>query len=1080
MALERSTDDKLWVSLLKRLSGNDKHGSWRRAALLALVRSEIGGELLSRASDVLLKEDASMLRELIRITMAVEVDPATELLIAAGVDPALVPESFNIPRGSWYRLIVWLLSLGDKFPAVAIPDVSDLYMAWSLGMWGRDFLTPVLLSWLYRWLKEIELAREAESLRELRQPFGGAINHRHLQTLESNLRTGFLCFCDRKPELAAEYLVSLGRLCHNDDILRSLMKFPGNLAQAAPAELSELTLNALLRKPHQGPRDYNDELEEPFNHLDFAFTPPSSSQGPFLGLLKHAPEHGLSLIHRLVDHALAFYSGGRATGADEYVISFPEGERKFPWEQSYAWSWEMAAVPSCITSALMALEVWAHNRIESGDAFDMVLNDVLGPPGSPAAYLLVAVDLLVSHWPKSRESAIPFLACPELLSIDRELCVLRKRPPRGLMLENFIDELALVGPEEVRDLLVVLLRRTAKRLGPPRDQSDLRDPAFMVAYAINRACPGNWIKKAVTLSDGNQGSAYEYVSPDEEKRHFEALQAASRDTMLDANMLAGLDLVLGDPSRSSPEFATAAVKWAQDSLATPKEEAPEDRRMREESIITAALIALRDGDANLCAEHSAWARAIFLKALQTEGDPVLRHRAGLRFNPNAIAFFGLVLLLKYDPQAGDLRTLLVAAGSKNPAAVHGFSAAAAILASIDERFPRAMLRCAFTACIHPRRGWDVTEEEAKRRAEAYLQRVQAAVDSELTWLEDQSPEPDWPAFPPLVPERCRRLRIPGGGGELEGPEARKDRADVYADHQGASLWLDSAKSLYDVVKRPWLRGLANAYGPWTAIANGAGLEMDDDIGLPPTHWNDAYYDFLAHCLPGLSMKEISALALRPIRSLPDVSFFNVITPLLRSVDALYFNENAISEKVAVIVRASLVQRMLLSNGWRRLGGSSDDSIEVHIGPAIATLFFNDYWRIQPASCYLREGVDRLDPFLPVLQKLVANGPCYFVAIVTLNLVEVYPRPSQLQFVVTAAKAWLAAYPDNSKFWLDYEIGRRLCAWIRKVLSQEPSLCDVNKEVRFDAERLLASLVSLGVPEAMKLEEMLISEQGPVE
>ena len=49
-----------------------------------------------------------------------------------------------------------------------------------------------------------------------------------------------------------------------------------------------------------------------------------------------------------------------------------------------------------------------------------MLSDVLGSPGSPAAYLLVAVDLLISHWPKSCEAAVPFLACPELLCIDRE------------------------------------------------------------------------------------------------------------------------------------------------------------------------------------------------------------------------------------------------------------------------------------------------------------------------------------------------------------------------------------------------------------------------------------------------------------------------------------------------------------------------------------------------------------------------------------------------------------------------------------------------------------------------------------
>jgi hypothetical protein len=54
----------------------------------------------------------------------------------------------------------------------------------------------------------------------------------------------------------------------------------------------------------------------------------------------------------------------------------------------------------------MALEAWGHRRIESGESVDKVLADVIGTANPPAAYLLVAVDLLLSHWPKSRVAAI--------------------------------------------------------------------------------------------------------------------------------------------------------------------------------------------------------------------------------------------------------------------------------------------------------------------------------------------------------------------------------------------------------------------------------------------------------------------------------------------------------------------------------------------------------------------------------------------------------------------------------------------------------------------------------------------------
>jgi hypothetical protein len=66
----------------------------------------------------------------------------------------------------------------------------------------------------------------------------------------------------------------------------------------------------------------------------------------------------------------------------------------------------------------MALEAWAHQRVEAGDTVQSVLDRVL-KNGDPAAFVLVAVDVIISHWPKSKEAAVPFLACPELLCADR-------------------------------------------------------------------------------------------------------------------------------------------------------------------------------------------------------------------------------------------------------------------------------------------------------------------------------------------------------------------------------------------------------------------------------------------------------------------------------------------------------------------------------------------------------------------------------------------------------------------------------------------------------------------------------------
>lgn len=1102
MALERAGDSTHWQSFVERLSCEGMHGSWRRAALLALVRSEVGAELLTRASGLLLADRASMLRELIRIVMAVEVEPASKLFEAVGVDPAPIPPNLNVPsRPSWYRLILWLVSLGQTLPGAVIPDVVDLYTAWSSGMLGRDPLTPVLMQWLYCWLTEIEAARDAETFHDRCEPFRGEIDHDQIGSLESDLRTGFVLFCNRTPALAVEYLRSLGQRRRNEDAVRSILKFRGSLAQAAPAELMELTATALIPNQRSDERHHRRPYEEPFDFLDHEFLPASPAQGPFFELLSHAPQHGLSLIHRLVDHAISFYSRGHEYGADAIIVTFPDGERAFPWKRSYVWSREGAGHYS-VTSVLMALEAWAHRRIEAREAFDKVLVDVLGPPGSPAAYLLVAVDLLLSHWPKSREAAVPFLACPELLCIDRERHVhdnieypdffglkalqkepvgaasvdgLKKRASRRLMLDQLLDKYAVFGPVELRETLTTLLCRAAAQLGLPDEQSDLSDPTFMAVHALNRIDPNNWREVSVALADGTQGTAHEYVSPEAESRHFAALQKAARPRLTDTNMQAALDMALEDPSRSSPKLAAAVVEWAQSATAMPKNEGADETRMRDEAVVTAAMIAMRDGDADLRARHETWAHGIFAKALQTKEDPVYGIRSGLRFNPIAIAFVGVIHSLRHRADTGGVRALLQAAVRDDQAAAHGFGAAATTLASIDERLPRAVLRCAFSACVWPSREWDLSREEVAARSDRHRQQVQAAVNAELAWLADKRSEPSWPAFPLQAARRRRHYVAPGRRREQDA--LAPSQPDEYVVHQGA-IWLGKVRSLADVVERPWLRGIARTYASWTATANGAGADAHEEVVDPPTEWNNAYFDLLARCLPGLALPEIERLALVPISSLPDEAFFDILTQLLRSVDAVYFNNGGLQQPIAISIRSALANRLMTSSGWRWLRARRSFCIEIHIAPAIAVLFFNDYGFAQPTNCYLLpKGVDRLDPFLPVLTKLVESGPSLFVAVVTLNLLEVSPRSAHLAFILAAAKTWLESYRDDSHFWVDQGIGRRVCVWIEEVRRQDPALLDAGKAVRFDMDRMLATLITLGVADAWRLEEALAKGSG---
>ena len=159
-ALERNSDTTRWRQLLDLMSRDGVHGSWRRPVLLALVRSEIADQLLDRACDLLLADNAALLRELIRLVMAVDARPARDAFRAFIPDPSLVPVGINVPSGpSWLRLILWLLRTRRRPTPPARPDVVDLYGAWSVAVLGRDPLTPYLAAQLHAWLVEIEADR---------------------------------------------------------------------------------------------------------------------------------------------------------------------------------------------------------------------------------------------------------------------------------------------------------------------------------------------------------------------------------------------------------------------------------------------------------------------------------------------------------------------------------------------------------------------------------------------------------------------------------------------------------------------------------------------------------------------------------------------------------------------------------------------------------------------------------------------------------------------------------------------------------------------------------------------------------
>lgn len=1104
MMIEKAEDSAEWNAFLERLSGDGAHRSWRRAAMLSLVRSEAVEAVLPCVQSLLFANQALLLRELLRTVMAVEVVLASQAFAAAGVDLKLIPAGMTIPKGpAWLALVLWLLSIGDAIPAEAIPEVTDLYTSFSIGTLGLTTITTRTTQQLYRWLRLAEPRGNLPGQNEAPR-FWESLEHDQVGSVLRGVRDGFIMFARTTPDLAAEYLQAVAQSEHNDSLVRSILKMRGTLAQAAPAELAKLTEQALIERSPPRHRRFGDDHGEAFTFIDHEFLPASPAQGPFFELLLHSPADGLSLIRCLVDHAVAHGTRGRNAGDNAISLAYADGTRSFPWKGTYSWSRNSNYY--AVTSALMALEAWGHQRIEAGEPFDVVLKDVLGPPGSCAAYLLVAVDLIISHWPKSAASSAEFLGCPELLCLDQDRLVhdqleipdyfglkalhaeprgnvsaadLKKRPSRRINLDGLIGNFALSSEPEQLKKLTGLLRNAAMRLGPIQADANLGNPEFMVAHALNLADPENWHRVIMQYEDGSTKSAHQYASPAEEKNHLQALRDADAAKSSDFAMQNSISLAIDNPSRLSPDELQSAVDWAsrlslEPSASINEEDDEVSLRMRREAVLAAAMMALRDGNESLLDAHGDWAYALLESELASDQhDPVREVRAGLRFNPIAIAYVGLIHGLTRINAKGDVGALLMAAAEGHHAAAHGFGAAVQALLDFDERLPRALLRCALHSCIVPVRRWGISDEE--KEAQAKQQRVVAgaAVGAEMAWLEGVGAEPAWPVFPRKNIRPKRRMRLGKEPAQFEHSPTVEDplpEEEVY--DQRAALWLRQVQVLGNTDKCPWLLDIANAYMSWTIEANGGGLDGREEVDRVPSEWNDAFFSLAARCTVGLNATEAKKF-ISPIAELKNKPFFDVLADFLRCFDAVYFGGGNVETSIAVAIRSMLADRMIESSGWMRLKGAKTSSIEVHIAPAIATLFFNDYNFVPPARCYLLDkGIDRLGPFLPVLDRLVQSGPSPFVAFMLLNLLEVAPRAEHLGLLVRAGKVWLATYPDARSFWLDYGIGKRWCEVIERIHALDPLVVEASSAIRADMDSALATLVSLGIPEASRLEELL--------
>jgi hypothetical protein len=1106
--IEQGEDCSAWDTLLFRLSASGVHATWRRAVLMALVRSEVASRALRTAQPRLLAENGALLNELIRTTTAVDAQAAREAFAESGFNLEALPESLMIPAGpSWSRLISWILRLGDDLPGGSVPDVVDLFTKWSTAMLGTDPVTPLLLRPLFNWLTAIEEGKDERGYSRSSGLFGDALTPSQIDALEGDLRRAFAMFSNRDPALAGAYLQTVMTRKRRERLAQQLHEFGGTLAAAAPDQMADLFEAALIPPPRQDqPERYSRSSFEDriFTFLDTQFLPVSPAQGPFYDLLVAAPETGKRLIRRLVDYAISAQTRGH-TGDPEFIeIALAGGPRRFTWPHTYLWSRESYSTFYAVSSGLMALEAWAHGRVEAGEAVDDVIAHVIGDGDPPACYLLIALDLILSHWPASKEAAIPFVASPDLIILDRERGTregieipdifrlreiqrepvgpvsvkgLNERPSRGTTLYEYLKFYTFDENQEHRERVVALLRETMERLPKPGPEANFADPEFMVRHALNQLDVANWVAVQGRLPDGRIVQAMQYAAPQSEVDHLAPFQEESQRRMLEVQIQQAAAKLLDAPRAANPEAVGVMADWARDNPPPERDpdagEDDDDRNLsawaRRETSMNIALIAMRDGDEAVRSRSREWAHGVFAERLARPIDSMRGSHDRLQYNPLALAFAGYAFSLRDQSDEADIRRLLEIAGNDSMAAAPGFAASAIAIAQVDERLLKAVLRCALRARIRCHRSWELDEADYDAKKAELRASVDAGIALELDWLAGRAPEPQWPEFPFLDPSPRRGIRI--GAASPPGPRARRIAHELFADSQGAAAWLDALAPVSKVADRPWLRDLAERYREWTSNANGSGLEDDRDVERAPTEWNDAYFKLMAACLPGLTASEVDSFAVELIAGISPNASLSASAKLLRNADVLFLDFDAIDATVMVHIRQSLFDLLRRHHGWDGFASERSASSETHMADTVSALLFHVYHHgFAPPKCYLVPGlVEKTDSFLPIVTALATGAPTILVATETMSFLDMSPRISQLSCTIEIGKGWVASRPDDTTFWVDYAVGRKLCQWLGKMLELAPETFHLEGVYRRDIDAILAALVRAGVPEAGQLE-----------
>lgn len=988
--------------------------------------------------------------------------------------------------GSALWVLRWVLAHAAEIPLPAIGSVVELVDIQLMVIKHLAMFAMPVAAMLFGWLRQLDI-REATVTIPGGYPAGRAASDEWRRMIEK-LRMTALLLSEHAPDGLKGYLNDVA--AENDHYkVKEVRAFSQVIAPVAPAELAAMILGSLVEKRDRR-RNSRDGLNGAFTFADSDYLPPSPAQPPFLPLLEAAPEEGLKLIRTLVAEVIEYHTGGRDPGDDGFEIVINGGERFFPWRHSYFWSRDRVHEHAA-ASGLMALEAWSQKRLDDGEPVEAVLSDILGPDSSCAAYLLIAIDVLLSHFNVGRDALAPFLADPGLLAADRQrigedqmnlgrmafglqnepqgkvrLEDLRGRPSRQVSMFDAVP--SYLRDDPIGNALRERLGAAVDKLEPYDEHSSWVDARFLARSVLNMLDQVNWQER----DDGNLA----YHSPPTEAAHLAQMGERHGQSVRSMEAESRISLALEGGDYATAETARMAVEYVEGGL--PDDSDTDALKSRSTRIISAALLVARDGDDALLNERQNWVRRVIEIGLAEKSDRRGGSGETLRFNSPAIATLALIHLWARRRGQADRDALIRLATRRDRIAAPAFSAGLGRILEVEFRLFKAAMRVAFASMTWRWQGYcDEVDPEQVAFDAARSAAIEAAIGAEIAWLDGGS-EPAWPDWPKERPHlrRAIRMRVPKSGKVT--PQEFDADADlatavaeepsiIHADSRAAAQWLKmieaGAKGVIE-----WRKEVAAAYLDWTMRMNGLGLPAEAEIDREPMEWNFQYFVLFAERLLDAPQAQFEGdLAL--VTSLPDDSFCDVAPSIIQAADALYFNDATRPAARPVALRSALAGRVVALSRWEYANDPASPRVDSESAGVVAKVLLNNHNPFSSTQCYLPPVLfDRVDPLLDTMRPLMPDGPTSFVALCMMNLLLVAPRARHLDFLLGAAEAWFDR-THAPGLWIATGIGRHIVKWFEAAIVEEPGLLSPAHLARERIDRVLGKLVGVGVAEAHELE-----------